>query len=348
MNIVCVADAYITKEMMYNGISPYLSKNDNLKILYFGENNRTDMRNIVKSIESGNRLNIPIPHELSNAIIDADILIVHLCPVNADLISKSNNLKAILSCRGGLENIDIDFATKRNIIITNNPSHNANAVAEYTIGLMICETRNISRANESLKKNIWRESFPNTNTTIREMSDLTIGIIGFGSVGRLVAKKLTAFNSKVLIFDPYINENAYDLLNYHFVDLKTLLQESDIVSLHARSKTYILDFNEFSIMKPTSYLINTARSSLVNPEALHNALETKQILGCAIDVFENEPIIPEFYRQYDNITITNHRGGDTINSYSDSPKFVINNYLNYLENNNLKFWVNKNALIKEF
>jgi len=343
MKVVCVGDAYVTSQMMAAGVTPYLNPEDTVTVLFFGEENRTDMRDTVKAIESMKRDIIPIPNELYDLIEDCDVLIVHLCPVTRKLLEKAKNLKAILSCRGGTENIDVEAATERSIIVTTNPAHNANAVAEYTIGLIICETRNISRSDRFLKKGIWREKYPNTETTIRELSDMTIGIIGFGSVGRLVAEKLGAFGCDILIYDPYISESAYDFINFKFVDLKTLLNQADVVTLHARSKTPIIGDAEFAQMKNTAYLINTARSVMIDPVALKKALDNNQIMGAAIDVFETEPVIPEFYKKYDNITITNHRGGDTINSYKDAPAFAIQNYKRYLNGERMRFWVNKKS-----
>jgi len=344
MKIVCVGDAYVTDEMMVEGVRPFLSMEDTLDVLFFGEENRVDMRDTVKAIESMKRDIIPVPEKLETLIEDCELLIVHLCPVTRKLIEKASKLKAILSCRGGTENIDVEAATEKSIIVTTNPAHNANAVAEYTIGLIICETRNISRSDRFLKKGIWRETYPNTETTIRELSDTTIGIVGFGSVGRLVAEKLSVFGCNILVYDPYISESAYDFINFTFVDLKTLLNNSDVISLHARSKAPIIGEAEFAQMKPTAYLINTARSVVVDPIALKNALDSKQIMGAAIDVFETEPVIPEFYKKYDNITITNHRGGDTINSYKDAPTFAIQNYLRHLNGERMRFWVNKERL----
>ncbi len=241
------------------------------------------------------------------------------------------------------ENIDVVAATENGIMITTNPAHNANAVAEYTIGLILCETRNIARADRSLRDGIWREMYPNTRVSIRELKNLTVGIVGFGSVGR-VAEKLSVFNCNILICDPYLNESAYDFINFKFVDMPTLLQKSDIVTLHARSKVPIIGESEFKLMKNNAYLINTARSILVDPKALKKAMDENKIMGAAFDVFETEPIIPEFYKKYDNITITNHRGGDTIESYQEAPVFAISNYLNYLNGERIRFWYNKNQL----
>lgn len=344
MKILCVGDAYVTTAMMSEGVSPYLQNGDTLTVLFFGEENRIDMRDTVKAIEAMKRDEIAVPAEMEKEIADTDVLIVHLCPVTGAMLRKAPKLRAILSCRGGSENIDVKAATERNIVVTTNPAHNANAVAEYTIGLILCETRNISRADQSLRKGIWRESYPNTGTAIRELHDMTVGIIGFGSVGRLVADYLDVFGCRILIHDPYLSESAFDFIKYRFVDKKTLLNESDIITLHARSAVPIIGKEEFGMMKKNAYLINTARSVLVEAEALKDALDTGKIMGAAIDVFESEPIIPEFYKKYDHITITNHRGGDTINSYKDAPAFAIQNYIRYLNGERMRFWINKNEL----
>ncbi len=344
MKIICVGDAYVTLDMLKNGVEPYIKHDDEIKYFFFGEENRVDMRDTVKAIEAMKCDEIAIPNELYQEITDADLLIVHLCPVTKALLKCAKKLKAIMSCRGGNENIDVQFATEMGIIVSTNPAHNANAVAEYTVGLILCETRNISRADRSLKNGIWREKYPNTVSTILEIKDLTIGIIGFGSVGRLVAEKLSVFGCEILICDPYISESAYDFINFRFVDMDTLLSKSDVITLHARSKTSIIGKEEFLKMKSTSYLINTARSVLVDSDALFEALDKHMIMGAAIDVFETEPVIPEKYKQYDNITITNHRGGDTINSYKDAPTFAIQNYFEYLSGGRLRFWVNKKEL----
>lgn len=346
MKYVCVGDAYVTSEMMYNGIKPYLSDKDEIEVLFFGNTDRTDMRDTVKAIESMKRDTIALPEGLEDVITDCDVLVVHLCPVTGKLLQKARKLKAILSCRGGFENIDVEAATNKKIVVATNPAHNANAVAEYTVGLMIAETRNIVRSDASLRSGKWREEYPNSINTIREIGDMTIGIVGFGSVGRLVAEKLGVFGCDIIVYDPYIDESAYDFINYKFTDLNTLLSDSDIVTLHARSQKPIIGLNEFKMMKQTAYLINTARSVLVDQNALSDALEKKMIQGAAIDVFETEPVIPEKYKSFDNITITNHRGGDTINSYKDAPVFAIQNYFNYLSGGRLRFWVNKKDLYK--
>ena len=344
MKVVCVGDAYITPEMMESGVRPALKSGDTLEILFFGEKDRRDMRDMVKAIEAGKREEIGMPEGLKEAVRDAEILIVHLCPVNRDLFPCAPNLKAVMSCRGGLENIDIQAATEAGVIVSNNPAHNANGVAEFTIGLILSETRNISRSNMALKNGEWRKVYPNTATTIGELTDMTVGIIGYGSIGRLVARKLTVFGCRILVADPYRTSLGDDPGTLAPMD--TLLAESDIVTLHARSDHAIMTEREFSLMKEHSYLINAARSYLVDPDAFRKAMDSGKLLGAAFDVFETEPTIPEFYLRYDNVTLTNHQAGDTVNSFRDAPITAIHNYLDYLSGKPLPFWVNKSKLLQ--
>ncbi|MCG8403306.1 MAG: 3-phosphoglycerate dehydrogenase, partial [Firmicutes bacterium] len=211
---------------------------------------------------------------------------------------------------------------KRGIAVINCPVHNAEAVAEYTIGLMIAETRNISRSHCSLKNGVWREGYPNSDR-VPELNSSTIGLIGFGTIGKLVAKKLKGFNAKIMVSDPYLSNKVIRNEGGIPVDLNTLLKESDIVSLHSRltdSTKHMIGQREFGLMKSSAYFINTARAGLVDMNALRKVLSEKRIAGAALDVYENEPVTREEpLFELDNVTVTNHRGGDTLNSYWKAP-----------------------------
>ena len=161
MKIVCVGDAFITPDMMREGVAPFLKAEDSLEVLFWGQEDREAMRETARLLETGHRDSLPLPALLPEAVKDADLLIVHLCPVTGSLLDNAPRLKAVLSCRGGVENLDVEAATERGIIISNNPAHNANAVAEYTLGLILCETRNICRSHFALKNGQWRKGTRN-------------------------------------------------------------------------------------------------------------------------------------------------------------------------------------------
>ncbi len=345
MKCVAIGDNFITTDMMKKGIESYQYLSfDSIEYFFFGLHSRHEMRHIVKVIETGGFETLDLPDGLLEAVEDADVIMCHLCPITKKVLERAKKLKLILCNRGGHENIDVEACTERNIAVLLNPSHNANAVAEFTVGLILNETRNITRSNIAINNGEWREKYPNTATQIHEMCDMTIGLIGFGSVAKLVYQKLKAFNCRFLISDPFGN---YDDINKNiakFVPLEQLLANSDIVSLHARlsRKSILLGEEEFKKMKNTAYFINTARSYMVDYNALANALKTGEIMGAAIDVFDVEPVTKDNNPLVglDNCTLTNHRGGDTINSYSDSPAMMMKEAQKFFEGDMPKFWLN--------
>lgn len=345
MKCVAIGDIFITPDMMRNGIESFGGLTFNqVDYFYFGLNSRHEMRHIVKVIETGGFETLELPEGLLAAVEDADVLMCHLCPVTKTLLEHAKRLKLVLCNRGGHENIDVAACTERNIGVIMNPSHNANAVAEFTVGLMLNETRNITRSAIAIQNGEWREKYPNTQTTIHEMKDMTIGLIGFGAVARLVYEKLQVFGCRFLISDPFASHEFVNKNIARFVPLETLLKEADIISLHARlsRKAILLGEKEFSLMKPTSYFINTARSYMVDYKALAKALKNNVIMGASVDVFDKEPVDPDNpLLGLDNCTLTNHRGGDTINSYSDSPASMMHDAVEFFEGGMPKYWINR-------
>jgi D-3-phosphoglycerate dehydrogenase len=325
LKIVAVSDHFLTSQFYLDCFEKF----DDLEVIdipYFGSKTRPEMRVIVDKIEREGAYAVPPPKEAYEAIKDADILMVHLCPVPRDLLEAAPNLKYILTNRGGLENIDVKAAHDLGIPIINNPAHNGNAVAELAICLMIAETRNVSRAHASLMNGVWKEDYPNFGQ-VYELRNKTVGIVGFGTIGRLVAEKLQPFRVKILTADPAVTADDPDLAKYNvtLTDLDTLLSTADIVTLHARTdKVRIIDKHELDLLKPTAYLINTARAYLVNYDYLAEILAEHRIMGAAIEVFPVEPLPADYpFLKLDNVTLTNHRGGDTVNCYSDSPEMLL-------------------------
>lgn len=350
MKSVAVGDIFITPDMMQNGFEEYSGHFGPCRYFYFGSNDRKDMRNTVKIIEAGRGAECQLPEGLMEAIVDAEVLMVHLCPVTETLISKAKKLKYILCNRGGMENIDIEAATKRGIWVITNPAHNANAVAEFTIGAIFCETRNFARAHYSMLQCEWREKYPNSGRII-EIKDLTVGIVGFGNIGELVCEKLRPFGCKILISTPREPDRKNPNIDWDkvkYVDFDTLIREADIVSIHVRSKEKKVLFGEreFKMMKPTAYLINTSRSYMVDTQALADALKEGQISGAAIDVFDREPLEKEHpLLGIDSITLTNHRAGDTLNAYKDSPAMMLGGLARWLDDGKIpKFLQNRGAI----
>lgn len=348
MKLLCVSDAFMRPEYYRKAESlhPNFQITD---IINFGVEDRTEMRHTVHEIEHGGPDAVPAPEELYEKIAGAEALMVHLCPVTRRLLESdaAKNLKLIMVNRGGTENIDVAAATERGIPVLSNPAHNANAVAELTIGLMLDASRNISRADKVMKEGGWREAFPNSGN-IYELHGLTVGLIGFGNIARRVAKFLNAFDCNIVFYDPNVKEDDPQVVEYKArkVELDELMSTADFISLHARPNKVILGRHEFGLMKPHSYFINTARALSVDYDALYDVLKEKKILGAALDVHRVEPTDPnEPLLTLDNITLTNHRGGDTVNSYSDSPEMMLTEGDKLLAGkSDVRFWINRDAV----
>lgn len=349
MKGVAVGDVLIPKEIMgqvykFGDLKKIITK---IGLTELESETRGDIRTVWRKVEEFGPDGFEPPGNLEFLIRDAGIIAIHICPISSKIIKKAKNLKIIATARGGVENIDVEEATKRKIAVINSPNHNANAVAEYTIGLMISETRNIARSDYALRTTGWREIYPNTEN-IPEIVNSKIGIIGFGQIGKLVVKKLQNFGAIIQVYDPFVPIEIIKKYGCIPVKFDELLRSSDIISLHVRlsDKTKgMIGFEEFKKMKISSYFINTARAGLVNLKALAEALKKKKIIGAAIDVYEEEPA-PKDHPLFllDNITVTNHRSGDTRNSYWDTPMMMSKQILKLLKGETPDYIVNPQVL----
>lgn len=293
-----------------------------------------EFQKFIKDIETYGPENYKMPKELKNDIEDADYILCHLAPISSELINSAKRLKLIGTCRGGLEHINVHACQEKNITVIN-IYRNTESVAEFTIGLMLAETRNIARSHYFLKEGKWVKNFPNDKfkTTLK---NLKVGLFGLGNIGKAVLKKLNALEVKVIAYDPYIdiNEIKNQGLFTDMVDIETLFSESDIISLHARiteTTRNIVNRNLLSLMKTSSYLINTSRAELINKCDLIDALKEHKIAGAALDVYWDEPINPaDELLKLENVTLTPHIAGDTVDAIPKSPyllKDQINKYL---------------------
>lgn len=303
---------------------------------------RSAMREVVRRIETLGSKSYQPSEEILTLSEDVDILFVHLYPVSGDFIERAKHLKCIVTARGGVENIDVAVAKAHGIAIIHCPAHNATAVAEYTVGLIIAEIRNIARSHMGLRSGTWREQFPNS-TAIPELVDASVGIIGFGTIGHMVAQRLKGFECRIFIHDPYVAAEEIKNLGYLSAEMDELLKNSDIITLHGRlaaGAPPIIGRAELYRMKPNAYLINTARASLVDMEALYTVLREGRIMGAALDVYQSEPLPDDFpFLGLDNVTLTNHRGGDTLNSYHKAPVLLRQQLAEYLRTGKTRFLI---------
>ncbi|MGX7106843.1 2-hydroxyacid dehydrogenase [Hutsoniella sourekii] len=288
-----------------------------------------------------------VDETIKNEGSDAEFLMGLFVPISKNVMEAMPNLRIVGVSRAGLENVNVEEATKRGILVFNVKGRNAHAVSDFTIGMMLSENRNIARAHHSIKNGDWRKTFINTDSII-EMHDKTIGLVGFGHIGALVAKKLSGFDVRVIVYDPYTEAEDIEKHGCEKVELDYLMQNSDIVSLHARlsdENHHMIGENQLKMMKPTAYFINTARAGLVDQDALGKILKEGKIMGAALDVFETEPI-PEnsIFLELDNVTLTTHIAGTTAEALTNSPYMLMEDVQAFLEDGDPRFIVNPEVL----
>jgi len=275
---------------------------------------------------------VDAPPEMLAAVREADALIVHFAPVNGDIISAGANLAMIAVARAGLENVDKNAADERGIRVTGVQGRNAAAVAELAIGLMLSECRNISRADQSIKSGGWRKDF---SVPMVELGESTVGIIGAGQVAKRLVEKLQGLAGNILIHDPYVSEDAIVAMGAKPARFDQVFEESDFVHIMARltpDTERFIGETQFRLMKKTAYFINTARSRLVDYDALYAALASGEIAGAGLDVFDDEPLSDDSpWRQLDNVTMTTHYGGDTTGTNMTSARLVLAELASFLD-----------------
>lgn len=257
------------------------------------------------------------PKEMAEFIGEAEVLVNHLAPVTAGMLDRLPDLKFIAVSRGGPVNIDMRAARARRIKVVNAPGRNASAVAEFTIGMILAETRLITKGHAALSRGQWRGELYRADLTGDELCDQTVGLIGYGHVGSRVSKLLRPFGCRILVNDPYVSLDAVDhAAGVEQVDFATLMSESDIVSLHARVTPETSGFIEaaaFARMKRGAYFINTARGPMVNYPDLYSALQSGQLRGAGLETFAIEPCeAGDPLLTHPNVTLTPHIAGASL------------------------------------
>ena len=254
------------------------------------------------------------PDDIVRFVDGAEILINHLAPINGDILDRLPALKLIAVSRGGPVNIDVAACKARKVKLVNTPGRNSSAVAEFTIAAILAETRLIRAGHESLRQGVWRGDLYRFDKIDAELSEMTVGLIGYGHIGTKVVRLLKPFGCRILVCDPYVPISAEDREDdVEQVDLDTLLKRSDVVSLHARVTEETKGFlaaQQFARMKPGAYFINTARGPMVNYDDLYQALKSRHVRGAMLETFWLEPPPADSpLLKLDNVTLTPHIAG---------------------------------------
>ncbi len=248
---------------------------------------------------------------------DVDAIVIRaLGMITAKIMDNAPRLKVVGRHGVGVDNIDVEAATRRGIPVVYTPEANAEAVADHTMGLIIALAKNIVQGSCALKfKGNWSFRYEQRGT---DVYGKTLGIFGLGRIGRRVAKRAKGFDMKVLVYDPYVNKDTASRVGVKLVDLETLLRSSDFVTIHVpltEETRKFLGEREFNLMMPGAFLVNTSRGGVVDERAMIEALSTGRLAGAGLDVFEKEPPDPENpLFKFDNVVVTPHMASHTVES----------------------------------
>ncbi len=280
------------------------------------------------------------PEEIMSIIGDYEALVVRSqTQVSAKVIEAGKKLQVIARAGVGVDNIDVEEATRRGIVVVNAPTGNTVSAAEHTIALMLSLARHIPQANAMLKSGVWQRSgFMGT-----EVRDKILGIIGLGNVGSEVARRARGLEMKLIAYDPFISADYAHNLQVELVSLEQLLKESDFITLHiplTASTKGLIGAKELALVKPTARIINTARGGLIDEEALAKAVKEKRVAGAAIDVFSSEPITKSVLFGDDNIITTPHLGASTTEAQAMAAKDVAKQIIDVFKGQPARYAVN--------
>ncbi len=277
-----------------------------------------------------NASSLPLPQgQAAEMAREADAVFVGVEVWDAALFDSASNLSILCRWGVGLDNIDLDEAKKRGIVVTSAAGCNHNAVAEHTLALILSLLRMVPFYDRTTRGGGWKRRIA------PELNSQTVGLIGFGRIGKTVARRLRGFDAPVLVYDRYVKAGPGDGPNVHSVELDELLASSDVVSLHCPATpetTHLINRETIGRMKEGALLINTARGALVDEKALHEALSTGRLGGAGLDVFEDEPTDqdnPLF--SLENVVVTPHLSAYTHNTFDNVAWTCTNAVIDFFE-----------------
>ncbi|MFA9516079.1 NAD(P)-dependent oxidoreductase [Halopenitus sp. H-Gu1] len=265
---------------------------------------------------------------------DATMLVVHKAPVSRAVLEAGENLEVVAAARGGVENVDLEAADDHGVTVLHAPGRNANAVSDYAVSFGLAAHRRIPEFVETTGSGEWNLEFDPSGLP-RDVEHLTVGVVGFGNIGRKVATRWNGFGPEVVAYDPYVDDDVIHDQGARSVSLEELLEESDVVTLHVRlteETSHMMGTPEFDRMDEDALLVNTARGGLVDTDALVDALQSESIGGAALDVFEQEPL-PEGHPllSLSNVRLSPHTAGSTRDAVLNGSRIVTEDLIAILD-----------------
>lgn len=324
MKILIVGDAFVRQQYFEKSVSMLTEAGHEAEIIQWGPDDRSELEAVVRCMEKGS-----IPDDASLDIVKKKLegktaLFVDFCPVPESIVKM---VKLIGVSRTGVSNVALEAARNSAVPVINISGRNAVAVAEFTIAMMLAVSRNLAYAHHSLKLGQWKKDFCYEPV---ELETKQVGLIGFGEIGRLVAKKLSGFGCKIVYYDPYYTGHQDYAENVGFDEL---IKNSDFISVHVRlteATRGLIGRRELEYMKSSAFLINTARAEIIDAASLLAVLRTKKIRGAALDVFPEEPLAQNSeYLRLDNLVLTSHIAGSTPEALEKSVDLLYGNFIDY-------------------
>jgi D-3-phosphoglycerate dehydrogenase len=278
--------------------------------------------------------------ELCTIIGDYDALLVRSgTEVTAKVIEAAKRLKFIGRAGAGVDNIDTDAATRRGIIVANAPEGNTLAATEHTMAMMLSLARNIPQATASLKKKEWKRSrFMGV-----ELNDKTLGIVGFGRIGRELAKRANSLDMHCVAYDPFISKERAAQLGVEVMTLENLFKVADVITVHTpliKETKHIVNAKSIATMKDGVRIINCARGGIIDEKALYDAIKSGKVAGAALDVFEAEPPFESPLLTLEQVIVTPHLGASTVEAQQNVAISVAKQCIAVLQGGSAKYVVN--------
>jgi glyoxylate reductase len=291
----------------------------------------------------------PSKEEIIRRIKDKQALVSLLTdPIDEEVINSAPNLRIIAQYAVGFDNIDLKAATKRGIYVTNTPEVLTETTADFAFALMLAVARRVAEADKYVRNGKWKVAWHPLMMLGEDVHGRTLGIVGLGRIGCAVARRAKGFDMKILYYDVIRREDLERELGIKYVDLETLLRESDFVTIHTplTPETYhLIGEKQLRMMKKTAFLINTSRGKVVDQKALYKALKEGWIAGAALDVFEQEPIsMDDPLLELENVVLAPHIASATHETRSKMAEIVAENLLAFKRGEVPPTLVNKDVL----
>ena len=275
----------------------------------------------------GNRYHhIMSEEEMMGEVPGVDAIIAGSDPITSKVLECADSLKIISRYGVGVDNIDLDECERRGIKVMTCPRCNTEAVADYAVGLMLATIRHIANVDAHLKAGVWQKE------TGFNLCHKTVGVLGLGGIGREVVKRVKGFDCKIMGYDLYLDEQYCADQDIEVATPEEIFRRADVITLHVPGNpdgTPLVGEAELALMNERTVLINTARASLVDEDALIRALSEKRIYGYGTDVFSDEPHIDERFRSLDNVVLSPHTAAVSVEAINKMTHKAVDNLLEF-------------------